>query len=568
MAEEWQDLKANKLDSSKDEWTDLSGASPTPVVNKKSGGILESLGTGAMKGLSDIYAGGLQLAGYTGLISPEYTKKFEAERKADIEKYKPLLETTSGKIGEFGGQMAATLPIGGGVAGPLVQRIGTSMLASGAVGALQPTETGNERLKNVLIGAGIGGLAQGAVSGVSKLINTAIGKLSPKAQEITDLSNKFGIRTTLGETTDNALTKKSETWLESVPIIGLKGFRQKQQDEAQQATKGFFSKYVVDPTLDSTTAMKEANDIYLDTLYESVKKSGKKLASVEATQVKQATDDLLVNYPGVFSSIQDSRIKKILTNVSGDVSDQVSQTGVVITPTFSFNDLWTLRKGLGQEIRDAQTDTAKGALKNIYGAVSNDMETMFQKSNPALSKDFKFANDEFKRVSVKFDVLRQAYDKASGTTGAGEMFSPKKFSTELKNLANNPNYKKNVKWEPGEVEEMTGLANILQVVRRAGQYAENPPTGNRWGGPVLGAAIEGAGYIAGGGPGALKTAAVMTGVAGIARFLTGTESGKRLAMAASKLEPTNPAMNRIVEQVYRQVPKISAIEATKNSKEK
>jgi hypothetical protein len=144
---------------------------------------------------------------------------------------------------------------------------------------------------------------------------------------------------------------------------------------------------------------------------------------------------------------------------------------------------------------------------------------MLAKSNtPALS-EFKAANEAFKQYSVKFDAMRVAYDKAMGTTGAGEMFSPKKYSTALKSLANDPNYKKNVKWLPGEIEEMTGLANILQVVKRAGQYAENPPPGNRWGLLSALGGAEGAAYAIGGTAASIKTAGIAAGVAGVGACL-------------------------------------------------
>lgn len=137
-------------------------------------------------------------------------------------------------------------------------------------------------------------------------------------------------------------------------------------------------------------------------------------------------------------------------------------------------------------------------------------------------------------------------------------FSPQKYGTALKNLANDPTYKKNIRWSPQEIEEMTGLANILQVTKRAGQFMENPPTGNRFGLPTLATATGGGAYMAGGLAATLKTAGGAVVTSTIVKLLTTTQAGKRLALSASKIEPTDPFMGVIVRQVYNQLPKFAA----------
>ena len=144
------------------------------------------------------------------------------------------------------------------------------------------------------------------------------------------------------------------------------------------------------------------------------------------------------------------------------------------------------------------------------------------------------------------------------------MFSPKTFSTELKKLASDPNYKRNVKWSDQEIEQMTGLANILQIAKRGGQYMENPPTGNRWGPLTIGGGIGGAGYAAAGVAGGMEALGTTALTVGATRFLTTTAMGKRLAMAASKIEPTNPLMNKIVQQVMNQAPKFASTGVTRD----
>lgn len=559
---------------SKDEWaaatpTKEEWDSATPTGTDVSAPQAFTIGLG--KGLTDVGTGALQrvleggefLRDILGLESNQENidnlkKLIEENRRV----FKPLADSsTSAKVGEFIGNTAPAVPIPGGATGGLLRR-GLSSAASGAVtGAIQPT-TGNESaVANAAIGAVTGGGTSLATSGIGKTINALRGKIPDN--EVEKLSKRFGIRTTFGEATDNPITQKAETWLEGVPIIGLKGFREKQQKEAESAVFDFFSKYVSDKTLPDTAAMKEANERALSDIFGKLRGLGKALPEVEANETKKKAAELLTRYKPVFESIQDGEVKRILKDITGDVADKNINTGLVDasgkaivrseTPKFDFDTLWMLRKGLGKEIGDARTQTASGELKGLYAAVSDDMDEMFSKSNNSIGTMFQDANNEFKRLNLKFDVLRQAYDKATGTTKGGETFSPKRFSTELKNLANDPKYKKNIKWSPNEIEEMNGLAKILETVKRAGQFKENPPTGNRWGLPVLAAMTA---------PVSLTAAAGEVGVVGMARLLTGTSGGKNLLLAASKVEMNSPAMRSIMNVVYNQAPKWAASKAT------
>jgi hypothetical protein len=439
--------------------------------------------------------------------------------------------------------------------------------ATGAgLGATSFVEPGESRGKNAAIGGAAGAGGALALGMGSKLVNTAKGL--PETER-SALLKKWGIRSTAAEQADGRASW-TDTFMERLPgfMGGTKNWRIKQHQEAWDAAKRFFGKYAIDPLSEDTAAMKLANDAHIDNLYEKVRANAANVPMGSAPEVKVATGNLLNRYPTVFESIQDNKVKSILRNIYGDVKDQTVQTGLVspsgrpitrqVTPEFGFDEMWELRKGVGKEIRDAKTDTARGQMKALYGAVSEDMETMLQRAGGPEANDFRAANEAFKQYSVKFDVMREAYDKAAGTTSATELFSPKKFSTALKKLANDPQYKKNVRWTQGEIDEMTGLANIFQVVKRSAQHIENPPTGNRWGPLAIAGGIEGAAFQAAGAAGALKTAGTTTALGWVTRFLTTTEPGKRLALSASKFAPDSPGMNWVVNQLYKQVPKFAA----------
>lgn len=532
--------------------SDVRTNQPTPQRNElvESMSLPEKMLVSLGKGMSDIPNG---IAQIFGLKSAE---DIAEERRL----FEPVRQSGGipAKVSEMVGEVLPTIAIPGGVSGNILKRVGTATLAGGSIGAMLPIAPGESRAKNTLVGGVLGGGTTGALGVAGKILN--LFKKSPAT-----LGQAHGIRTTLGEDLDNNILKHAESQLEQIPIIGLQGFRKKQQAEAEQAAKNFFGQYVVNPTLETTAAMKSSNDAYINGLYDSVRHLGSTLPSIHPANVKQRTSELLQQYPSIFESIQDGQVKKILKNIAGDVKDTTVNTGVLnaqgqpINRTqqamTNFDDMWMLRKGLGQEKRDAPTDTAKWVYQQLYDAVNEDMNTMFNVPGSIVGKEFKKANDAFIQYDIKFDVLRQAYDKAMGTTKAGEMFSPKKFSTELKNLANDPQYKKNIKWTPDEVQEMTGLANILQVVKRAGQFAENPPTGLRYG---LLSALTGmgaAGGMVGGVEGGVGAVAGAGTIAGVTTFLTTTQAGKKIARSASKIEPRSYQMKILMDQIYNQLPK-------------
>jgi hypothetical protein len=574
-------------------------ANAQPVIDEM--GPLQKGIVGVGAGMYDAYKGiqqaGAEAGQAMGLVEPETVQRITQEGQEAREVFAPLKEqSTAATIGEFVGKTAPYLPIpaGGGVGG--LARFAAGTGAGAVMGATEFVPEGGSRGMNTVIGAGLGGAGAAALHGAGKLYNAAAE--NPLAKFATQkLSEKFKIPVTLSELTGKA--DRTDAIMERVPsFFGIKGFREEQQAAAKAAATDHFGKYVVDPTLDSTAAMQVANDAHLDDLYAVVRQNATSIPQASAPQVKAAATELLDRYPAVFETIQDTKVKRILANIADDTAtksktiDVMDDLGRPVTtpgtgggghggpkpvavsildasgkpirqkvePKFSFDDLWTLRKGIGQAKGGAKTPTEAAQLGRIYAAVSDDMDTMLAGQGGSELKAFKEANDAFKQYGLKFDVLRQAYDKAMGTTGAGNMgfFSPQKYGVALKNLANDPTYKKNITWSSGEIAEMTGLANILQVTKRAGQFMENPPTGNRWGMPTLTTAAGGGAYAAGGIAATAKTAGLAGTAALVTKFITTSPAGQRLAVAASRIQPQSRTMGVLMNQVYSQLPKFTA----------
>lgn len=559
LAQETQDPKAN-----------YPMAQHTPDESKLQQGLI---GIGA--GMYDAYKGvqqlGATLGNKLGIVDQSTVDRITREGQQARDDFKPLADqSTIAKIGEFAGKVVPFAVLPGGVAGGLGQRMATSALAGATMGASEFVPEDGSRSENILKGAAAGAAGQALVSGAGKVFNAVAN--NPLAQNtLAQLSDKYNIPATLSELTGKST--RLDSVMERAPsVFGIKGFREGQQAAAKEAATNNFAKYVVDPTLDSSAAMKIANDAHIDSLYEKVRATAATLPTGAAPETKTAATELLDRFPTVFESVQDNEIKRILKDVIGDTSSKTVATRVLdasgnaitkqVDPKISFDDLWTLRKAVGQALGSAQKqgdDVAASQYGRIYSAVSDDMDNMMNSASGTAANVFKEANDAFKQYSLKFDVMRQAYDKATGATGSGTLgfFSPAKYATEIKNLANDPNYKKTIKWSPGEIAEMTGLANILQVTKRAGQFLENPPTGNRWGGIITGGGIGGGAVAAGVGP-TLATAGTAGAAALVTKFITTTKAGQRLALAASKADPRSPAMKIIIDQLYNQLPKFTA----------
>jgi hypothetical protein len=238
----------------------------------------------------------------------------------------------------------------------------------------------------------------------------------------------------------------------------------------------------------------------------------------------------------------------------------------------TFDEMWTLRQGLGEKIGQVRAaiarkevgydETLHSQLKSLHSAVSNDMENWANSIHkPEITKAFNSANDAFKNNVVKYGVLQRAWEKAAGPNPeVGKLFSPQKFSNALSDIIKKD--KVYNQFTKSEISEMSGLANIMQVVKASGQYMANPQTGARLTIPALGAVAEDVAYHILGAKTAMGTGGVAIAGTAVAKFLTSTTMGKNFALAASKVEPQSLAMQMIVKGIYSSLPKAAAVAAS------
>lgn len=283
--------------------------------------------------------------------------------------------------------------------------------------------------------------------------------------------------------------------------------------------------------------------------------------------------------------------------VGGGASQAAVPAASAVDTTFA--GLRQLRSSLGSRISDYQTGSNSlvgaegvGVLRQIKAALEADMEGFAKSNGPELATAWRNADRIYKtqvvpfkdralanamtsatpdeifgqfmkankgdraqnfydalepkgQAAVRYGLVQNALEKATNVARGDEaaVFSPAKFAGYLENLkdATGVAFKGQDKWE------IDGLAKLMRHVERAGQYAENPPTGNRVAQLGTGVGLFELGRVS---PG---SAAGTWGVAKLSKVLLTTPAGKRLLLAASEL-PEGSKL--ITDLVNNQLPKL------------
>lgn len=550
---------------------------------------LERVLAGIGKGFVDVGQGakqiGLRVGEATGIADKgaydQYTQKIaDEERLYD----QPLLDTTGGKVGRFVGNVAATAWIPGGGAASIPTRMATAALAGGASASLMPTKPGESRMNNAAMGAVGGGVGSGILGAGGKFIRGLRGDKSAKvAQELAEQSKKFDVPLTVGELRQNPAFQRIEQMLERVPVVGTRGFREKQATGLSRAAKALADNYgkgiddVGEELQGSLSRSLASSKTQASKLYDEVGIAAKSATGPVSLNNLKATINTITSKEGSLpGAIQDGKILSALQKY-GELENMPFDTARVV------------RSRLGQELRKAEKQAVSGAVSDeevralsmIRGAFERDLDDFaareggeigglyrkanaFYRSNVVPFKDKvirKAGRDDFDtdqivktfvkndrpqlaaklmsrlddkgKAAVKYSILQDAFDTASdGKTP----FSPAKFATRIEKLGKS----KNAIFGVEERKHIEGFAKLARAAERAGQYAENPPTGQR----ALDAAISG-GAVAGAyfNPWALAYGAGAS--ATLSKLLT-TSAGRRLLTRASGIPPESAIMNRIL----------------------
>jgi len=409
-------------------------------------------------------------------------------------------------------------------------------------------------------------------------------------------SKASGVPLTAGEITQSPILRNAETLLENVPVVGTGGFRKAQAgatlNAAEQAVNRARPVGVEDAGEAIHSSLRRVlgnNKAEARQLYDAVDQAALSpgVTAIAPSQTRVAAEQLLKEYPDIFERLPAGTVKsKLETLIGATATKNSSIVGTNGQPfakpaemTFEearflrkqlgnyidraaksagavgsdeMRQLTVLKAGLESDINNWGSNSANASVRNAYNTANSfygSKVAPFKDAliNKAAGKDYDTDTifrtfvkpgrenlagklvgnlDAEGHQAVKYGVLKSSFEKAmDDKTG---VFSPLKFASGIDNLGK----ANNAIFSDIERQQLNGLVKVMSAAQRAGQYMENPPTGNRVAQMLLG----GAG-IAGPAMGAVSPQSVLAG-AGVAKLmttLTTTDAGKRFLMAASKI---------------------------------
>lgn len=555
---------------------------------------------------------GINALNKLGLVSDntvKNTQQYVDNQRKDINQLEAA--GTAGKIGRIVGNVAPTLLIPGAAPETLAGRIGVGALESAATAGVMPTVGNESRLQNMKNAAVAGGATAGVLGSAGKAIGAIRGKgAAETSRELSTLSSQHNVPLTVGELRNNQGLKKAETLLENVPVVGTTRFREKQANALNVAANNLADSFkphsIANGTVDDVNEVMHQsilnqlakNKVEAGTLYDKVGQLAQGKGPVETDAVKQAADSFIQREMKLPESVRNNALIANLEsykNLNG----------------MDFETARILRSRIGDEVRRMRAGNINGtvrgedvaAMQAIKGGLEQDMENYAKKQggdiydawkaadqtyrdkvvpfkvDPTLRKVQKegfdtdtvaklfikadrpkLANQFFKSMdsegqqAAKYAVIKSALDAATDPVNKTP-FSPLKFANTIDHLGKT----NNVIFTPAEKMQLDGFVKLARAAERAGQYAENPATGNR----MVQMAIGGGGAAALLNP-ATSAGAVKAGALsyGITKLLT-TDAGRRLLTVASKTKPQSKAMQMLVEKAQQLVVRGAGVQASK-----
>ena len=551
----------------------------------------------------------LALGETLGLADEGAAQQYAESVRPDRELYeKGLGQDTAASIGRTVGEVAPLLAVPVGGAASVGGRVGKAALTGAGAGAIQFVDEDQDqsRLENALTGAAMGAGAGVALESLSrvggKLINTVRGNTgNPAAREVLDLGREQGIPVYAQDVSSNPLLRSATTTAEQLPIVGLGGARQAQQNAARTAAERFRDRFagagentgavVQDSLARQTDRLKQI----AGRKYDRVEKLADPLGPVPLPRLQTTVKDLTAEQ----SRIPDITGSRASSNAMLEQLDRLAQSGQL-----NFSALRAVRSDIGKSIRELERSTTENrferlrVLQQAKNAITEDLDQFAGRSNsgrlktawksadgfyrnrvvPQRARDIQRAannlnadeaynqfikagtnQDRAKRLytaldskgreAVRYGIVRDAYQKAIREGIEGETFSPARFAGQLERLQGATG----VFFKGADKQQLDGLIKVMRHVQRAGQYAENPPTGQRLLGPALFGSAGADIALTGG-------SNLMTGAMGatVLRVLTTTKPGIRFLTASSRLEDGSPQLARLVQGFERQLPKLLA----------
>jgi len=321
-----------------------------------------------------------------------------AEILAQREANKPLLETTSGMLGNITGELGQAVLLPGGT-------IGKAALTGGAMGAIQPTLPEESKAFDIGSGAILGGLGQGAVNAIGKLAKPITTQLSDAAQNAVKVLTEAGIPLDAAQKTGSALLARAKTVLDSNPFTA--GFEQKSIAEQQSAfNKAILKTVGANSDAATSNVMRDASKAIND-----------KFENILSNNNVALTDDIVKRIADIQISASDAE-KKPIVNLANRIVKNVDENGAI-----TGQNAYSIYKDLNRYASNADSELAYQARQLRSTLLDGINNSLNDEDRIALTK----ARTQFRNMKL----IEGAIDKE----GAGDI-SASKLANVLGQKAN------------------------------------------------------------------------------------------------------------------------------------
>ena len=332
---------------------------------------------------------------------------------------------------------------------------------------------------------------------------------------------------------------------------------------------------------------KIASRLY-DKVDEAVSASGndivtptKSVAALDESIQKQAAslapDDVLTKELSAISErINDPNISKSFANMRllrSQLGDLAEKYGSPVNGNKAAAKIFgDVRQAVDDDIADFALNSGNQAIKKAYKRADKFYKDAMKRSDTAIANamknnkpdeiykafvktgkgdranNFYQALDGKGQAAIRYQMAEEAISKATNPSTGN--FSPAEFAREFERMSEP--FDRVFKGD--DKKQMDGLVKLMRHIERAGQYKENPPTGNR----VIPWLVAGATAI---NP---VTAVKVGGLSLFARSMLTTRAGKNLLLAANKLPETQQAA---LDNILMNAAKVSAANGAKTGQE-
>lgn len=468
------------------------------------------------------------------------------------------------------------------VPGSSTMRFGTSLLASAGLPAA--TQLGAKAL---------------APAGFQTAKQTAKVAEQAAARAAIAEGQKRGVPVFADDVLQSPMLKRASVAAEQVPIIGTSAGRAAQNVAAQGAVKTSVDKMSGQMSDDIPAAVQKSMGRRLG----QFKDAAGKLYDKVATRLDPAGN---VQTPTLSKVIQQKIADEQKLGSVGNKEVLALLEKYKTAPNGNFSMMRDIRSQLGSDISDFYTGANKtigakgvGSLQAIKNALEDDMRAFataqgndsaklwkaadgFYRANIAKFKEAGFRDlvkttepekvwryivaqgglksrsdkmfatlDNAGKQAVRAGLMKEAQEAATNPQGT---FSPAKFAKYIEDHDNAVQ----AFFKGRDAQEIKGLTTLMRTVERAGQFAENPPTGQR--------VIP---FMLAGGAATVEPTATATTAAGIFGFtkLLQTESGRNLLLLMSRTGPGSPGAQKLAGEAAKMVGKYGPVTGQATTRE-